>query len=180
MNTVAEKIIVYILGILFALPALWLFFWGCNIFVWLTSFGFSFTDIIFSNLPSGPSFIKVVGFIFDGIWVYFLAYSVILIKILEGDDAEVIPKSTFCILTGLLTMVVIFIYDPRIAFHLPNFLEHGIQYLQNNWNFHLVGPFSWAGMDFSGTVSDPFYFTCFDIGIVLSYLFVLFSAFAKV
>lgn len=162
-----------------ALPFIWLFFWGCNIFVWLMSFGFSFTDIIFSSLPSGPSFAKVIGFLFDGLWVYCLAYVYILIKIFEGDDGDVMSKSTFCVFTALLTVVVIMIYDPRIAYFMPGWLEHTLQYLQNNWNFHLVGAFSWANFDFSGTVSDPFYFTCFDIGMVLGYLFMVFSALIK-
>lgn len=171
MDSTASKITICILGVPLALPFVWLFFWGCNLLVWLMSIGFSLTDPIFASLPSGAHFMKIVGFfVSDCIWIYFAAYFQILIKATESEAGEELSRPTLITFAGLLTLVVIMIYDPRIASYLPAFLERWIHFLQNNWNFHLVGSFSWANFDFSGKVSDPFYYTVFDWGIGLTYL----------
>lgn len=149
------------------LGAIWLFFWGCNLLVWMMSFGFSFTDVLFSSLPSGASFMKVVGFLFDGVWLYWAAF--LYIMVLGGDEDNDLSLGGYSLIAGILVIMVIMIYDPRIAPHMPGLLQQGLLYLQNNWNFHLVGAFSWANFDFSGKVSDPFYFTVFDCGLVVSY-----------
>lgn len=178
METVAKNFGLIIAAPLL-LPIIWIYFWGCNLAVWALSFGFSFTDVIFSSLPSGPSFAKVIGFCFDGIWFYFAAFCAAMFKMRDEDGGSDFSLSSFLTIVAAVTILVIVIYDPRIAPELPGFLCSPIQYMQEHWNFRLVGAFSWASMNFSGKVSDPFFYTVFDIGMVLSFLFVAFATWAK-
>lgn len=158
--------------VIISIGVVWFAFWFCNFFVILLTAGISAIGILLSQ--SG-TFLKIIGFILDGLWLYGAAYALVLMKasgVGDSSDSSPASKSFYYTYGGLLTMLIIIIYDPSIAYYMPGFLEDGIRFLQDDLNFHIVEGFDWGHMEFPGPASDSLYLICFDIELVLAYLLV--------
>ncbi len=94
---------------------------------------------------------------------YFLA----LEKTIGSVDID--EPGPVVLITGILmTLLVVTVYDPRIASHLPGFMESAVHWLQTSCNARLVGGISMTNVDFSGSITDPVYYNLFDFLIILS------------
>ena len=164
-------ILFMILQIALAGAIIWVVFWIINGVMWLSGIGGEalITELVLSELnPWGRALVYILEFE----WLYAIAYFAILHEVFKGDDSADAIDIIVCL---LLTTLVIFVYDPRIAPHMPDFIEGPIQWLQTTCNARLVGGVSMKAIDFSGSITDPVYYNLFDFLIGGSAIFYLIS-----
>lgn len=138
---------------------IWGVFWLINAVMWLSGIGGEalLTEIVMRDMNP---WLRAVVYIFEFEWLYALAIFVIFIEML-GKDGDI--DFVDIIEAVIIALVVIFVYDPRIAPHLPAFIADPIHWLQTSCHARLVGGFSMLRVDFSGNITDPVYYTLFDI-----------------
>lgn len=151
-------LLIFILQFAFACVCVWLAFWIVNGVMWLSGIGGEalITEVILRDLnPWGRALVYILEFE----WLYALAFFLILHELYNHEDGIVEIEKVAGI---LLAILAIFVYDPRIAPHMPGFIEGPIQWLQTTCNARLVGGISMLHTDLSGDISDPVYYKLFD------------------
>lgn len=153
---------------------LWLIFWVINGVMWLSGVGVEalLTDHF---LAQSGSFLRAVIYLIGFEWLYGLAMFYMLIQLSKtSDDGDFFDG--WSIGTGIaLCVFIIMVYDPRIAAHLPALFASPVEFLQTSCAAHLVGGISMTNVDFSGNITDPVYYTLFDLLIGAAGAFWLFA-----
>ncbi|MDE5786321.1 MAG: hypothetical protein K2H98_07295 [Duncaniella sp.] len=145
---------------------IWVLFWVANGIMWLSGTG---GEALLSELflRDAGTLTRVIIYLLEFEWIYGLFYFLALEKTLGSmDDGE--PDLPVLLGGILMTIAVIVVYDPRIAHYLPHFMESAVVWLQTSCNARLVGGISMMNVDFSGTITDPVYYSLFDFIIMLS------------
>lgn len=155
-------LLLMLFGVVLSGVAVWLLFWIANGIMWLLGIG---ADALISDLFMRDLgwFGRVVMYIVGFEWIYGLFFFMVLTQFANRMESRE-GADGITVLTGVvLCLTVICVYDPRIAPMLPGFIESGINFLQTSCAARLVGGVSMADMNFSGTITDPVYFTLFDV-----------------
>lgn len=143
------------------LVVVWALFWMAGGFIWLASIGGESIFLGLVGRDAGTAG-KCVLYLLDFEWLYGLILLVLLLMASKQDSGEGSKVPVMAV--GIwLTALVIAIYDPRVAGVLPDFLGGPIRYMQGEWGFHLIGGVDMLSVDFSGGITDPLYYTLFDI-----------------
>lgn len=164
-NSLIMRVIFRILSLplmlVLGMGAVWLLFWFCNCLIWILSLQDILSSIFFED---APAIWKIVGYMLSLQFIYPMAFLLILAKGLPvtSDDYKE-NWWYFLLLSVLLTIIVIIVYDLRCVSFLPEFLAGPVAFLQESWNFHLIGGVSWTDLDFSRKINDHLYFTVFDV-----------------
>ncbi len=164
-------LLIFLFQIALACVCVWGAFWIVNGIMWLSGIGGEalITELILREMnPWGRALVYILEFE----WLYALVFFYILHEISGHDNSS---DAINGIIGILLAILIIFVYDPRIAPHLPGFIEGPINWLQTSCNARLVGGVSMTSIDFSGNITDPVYYNLFDILIAGTTGFWLFT-----
>lgn len=82
-----------------------------------------------------------------------------------------LKSDTQRLIFAIPTILIIMIYDPRIASYMPGFIESALRFLQQTCAARLIGGVSWLNHSTDTAIYDGFYFTVFDMMIAGVYLF---------
>lgn len=159
----------YILfGITIMSVGVWLAFWFVNGILYLNSLVPDFLGAISQQFSeSGSPLVRATGYLLlDLVWFYGFALLGVFLYIKPEYDTI---DSTMVWIYIIMTVLIIVVYDPRIAPLLPRFLEAPIVWLQTSCNARLVG-FPSMFNDFSDKITDPVYYWTFDFVIAVSCL----------
>lgn len=145
------------------LGAIWFAFWFCNCAVWIMSLS-GIISYLFFEYSTG--IVRIIGYMLGLEFLYPACFYTILHKF----ASETLTKENWwyhSLLSILLTVIIVITYDPRCVSFLPEYLSGPVRFLQDSWNFRLLGGVSWDSFDFSGKVDDPLYLTVFDVMIII-------------
>lgn len=146
----------------------WLLFWGANALVWIMSLDFSPFALLTEMMSGGGLLTKFISYMLSFEWAYGLAFLYILITIGKEEGRL---SDTERLIFAIPTILIIMIYDPRIASYMPGFIESALRFLQQTCAARLIGGVSWLNHSTDTAIYDGFYFTVFDMMIAGVYLF---------
>lgn len=153
---------------------LWILFWMINCAMWASGIGGEALITEYISSMSGP-FGRAIIYLIGCEWFYGIGLFFVLIEINKVSDTEDF-FDTGSLLTGIaICIFTIMVYDPRIVGHLPSLLATPIEFLQTSCSAYLLGGINLAEFDASGAISDPVYYTLFDIIIACTGAFWVFA-----
>lgn len=145
--------------------------WLINGFIWIAGLGLDMWSFFQHIASEGNWFMKILSYQLGLQFMYYVGFFGLLNTIYSpyddmGNNHGYTRVDKWSLGLGIaLTLFIIVVYDPRIAHIMPALIERPIAFLQNDLYFRLIGGADLYSKDISGDISDPFYFTVFDIAM---------------